>query len=61
MGGGVGGGVGGVGAAVGRAKPQQYDRAPRPAYDAQVLFRHPLGKVAPLSDQELVDLCFPHK
>ncbi|KAG2488060.1 hypothetical protein HYH03_013364 [Edaphochlamys debaryana] len=39
----------------------QYDKAPRPAYTPQVLFRHPPTKAAPLSDQELVDLCFPHK
>ncbi|GIL62061.1 hypothetical protein Vafri_16363 [Volvox africanus] len=42
-------------------KSQQYDKAPRPAYDARVLFRHPVTKSAPLSDQELVDLCFPHR
>lgn len=40
---------------------REYDKAPRPAYEAAVLFRHPPAKAAPLSDGELVDLCFPHK
>ncbi|GLC38217.1 hypothetical protein PLESTB_001086800 [Pleodorina starrii] len=54
-------GAGGGGGGRAGSKPQQYDKAPRPAYDAQVLFRHPVAKAAPLNDQELVDLCFPHK
>ncbi|EFJ52381.1 hypothetical protein VOLCADRAFT_103040 [Volvox carteri f. nagariensis] len=61
---GAGGGGSSVAGGSGRGgskSQQQYDKAPRPAYDAQVLFRHPANKIAPLSDQELVDMCFPHK
>ncbi|GIL81434.1 hypothetical protein Vretimale_989 [Volvox reticuliferus] len=60
-GGRTGGSSNTVGGGRAGGKSQQYDKAPRPAYDAQVLFRHPVTKAAPLSDQELVDLCFPHR
>lgn len=38
-----------------------FDKAPAPAYEAQVLFRFPADGPAPVSDREVTGLCFPNQ